>query len=284
MTRFAAILLIISSCHLAAVDVNFIGTWMATDIVPIEKPKDGANDKTSGKMSMHCPPGFMVIEFGDGTMRTTVSLLNRPPKVQNLTYTVQRKSADAVLIAIIDPTGKEAQKTIEITQDGQGLALLGDDAITKVVPYDAAAIAAEQKRLEEAKRPADPLLDQPLSGRINDTEWIPIQARRSAFQFDQKGERISIDVTLDKPAGYKPSTQPSLIIEVPTRVGEFPLSTSFNITVHSPPSKNTVVMNGLLVVYKVTDTMIEFGLTARGKDGVVFNGKMTADVSPLKGN
>lgn len=281
MTRLPTILMacFCSLACLPAADLVITGTWMAQEISSGGGTGEG---KSSGKFSMRCKPGFMTIEIGDGTLKTSLAMPSRPAEVKTSTYTVQSRSADRVAITVIDPTGKKPPKPTELVKDGPGLTITGDGAVMKVVPYDAAAIAAEQKRQSDAEQPAEPLKDAPLSGHLGGADWTPVLARRSSFQFDKTGKRIRVEVTADKPKGFEPSAKSSLILNIPTTVGEYPLGNTFNITAYTPPSTNAMIANGILTVYSVSDTAIAFGLTARGEDGDVVNGRMTADVSPLK--
>ena len=74
--------------------------------------------------------------------------------------------------------------------------------------------------------------------------------------------------------------QPHLLFRMPIKPGTYPLDGDTNITVlHG--NDQIFTRNGTLVVYAVTATAIAFGLTIRGLDDTVINGRMTADVSPI---
>jgi hypothetical protein len=109
---------------------------------------------------------------------------------------------------------------------------------------------------------------------------MAVECKRSQFQSDSKSERVSVRVTADKPKSYQPSEKPALLVDLPTKVGEYPLSGLFNVTAFLPPSRNIALINGTLVIYQASDSSIEFGLTARGLDGNEVNGRMVADISP----
>lgn len=238
---------------------------------------------TQSKSSLKCKPGFMSIEIGSNTWKSALSLPpDRSPKIKEYTYAIQKHSTDNISIIITDPKQQDSPQNYDITKNEESLSIKGDGSILKVIPYDQSAVASEINRQKEASRPADPIKEQPLTGTINQELWMPILARRSAFQPNENNETIRVEITIDKPILHYPSKHSSLIVELPTQTGEYPFSNSFNITFYTPPSRNKIVVNGILAIYKVTDTVIEFGLTARGEDGLIFNGKMTADVSQLK--
>lgn len=268
-------------CHLDAAELPITGTWMAEEgwsKEPAGKaPANGAN----GKSRLRYPPGLLVIELGVGTMTTT--FLKPPtmtPKVTVTTYSVVQASDTSVTILVVGAPEKDGKK-VHITKDGTALIFIDDQSVTRMVPYDALAVAAERKRVEDGKKPADALKDQPLAGRLNGAEWTSSRARRSHFQFDDTKKTIRVNVTVDQPKGFEPSAHPSLILTLPIVPGEYPLSATFNVTRFVPPGSNTVIANGTLVVYRVTEAAIEFGLSARGEDGDVINGRMTADIRPV---
>lgn len=264
--------------QLAAADLTITGKWMVTKFSSVP----AQDEKTTTKISAKCPPGALTIEIGDGTFTSTMAMFpGKKPSVQTMTYTVAERTADSLTILVKSRRNEAGEKTI-VRRDGAGLIMTDSANITTMVPYDAAAVEKERKRVEEGEKPADPLKDQPLAGHLQGAAWKPIVCRRSTFQFDQKGETIRVDVLAEKVDRNAADTLPKLILKLPIKPGDYPLGPTFNLTVVIPPSQNIPLTNGTLSVYKVTDTTIEFGLTARGEDGDVLNGKMSADVSPVK--
>ena len=265
--------------QLGAADLDITGKWMVTESTNNPNAADGKKD---GKFTVTIGAGGLTVEIGEGTMTTTMAFIpGAEPEITKTTFTFQKRNESSA--TILEPSAQNGNGTIiEITKDGEGLIFTDDKTITKVVKYDPVAVATNKKNIEEANKPADKLLDQSLRGHLNGMEWTPIECRRSSAQFDERGEKIRVDVTADKKKRLDPSAFPSLIVDLPTKPGEYPLSNSFSLTVYFPPSHNTILINGTLVIYKVTNTSIEFGLTARGQDDNVINGKMTADVSSLK--
>lgn len=282
MLRICCWLALSLACfRLDAADLVITGKWMAEESWSKEPAGKAPAGAANGKSRLRYPPGLVVIDLSFDTMTTT--FLKPPtmePKVTTATYTIVQASETSVSILVVEPLQKDGKK-IFITKDGTALILADDHTVTRVVPYDPVAVAAERKRVEDGGKPADPLKDQPLAGRLRGAEWIPSRGRRSHFQFDDTGKTIRVNVTVDQPKGFEPSAHPSLILTLPIVPGEYPLSATFNVTRYVPPGSNTVIANGTLVVYRVTEAAIEFGLSARGKDGDVINGRMTADIRPV---
>jgi hypothetical protein len=262
--------------HADALDI--IGTWMATDSNDITKDATG---KITGKSSLQYAPGVFVVAVTAATLRTSL-FIDDPMDSDEEAYTVQDHSADTVTIAIGDPKIKSELKTCIFKRKGSGMIMSDDRSSTTLVPSDPVAIAAVKKRLLDAARPAEPLADRPLSGVMTKgVAWLPILARRSEFQFDVTGTKIDVDITADRPKNSENNSQPTVRLAMPTTVGEYPFGRRFNMTVNIPKQGDVWIINGTLVVYKASATSVSFGLTARGPDGIVINGKMTADISPL---
>ena len=178
--------------HLAAADLAITGKWMVSGFTSTTTGMDG---KKLGQSTMHIRPGVIAMEIGEKDMTTTVSMIpGQPPQVLQMPYTVQKKSETSMTILLVTPHDKTPKTTV-ITQEGSGLTLTDDTTTTTVVPYDPAAITAEQKRVEEGNKPADSLTNHSLSGHLNGADWTPIACRRSSFQFDETGKHIRVDVT-----------------------------------------------------------------------------------------
>jgi len=258
---------------LPGADLVFTGTWMATHSVA----KGGGADAAS----MDFDPGATTFVIDGSTITSTMYLFpGDPPEVVKETYTVKTRGADAVTLQVVPADAKDAPKPVDIVRSGTGLTLTEDGWSITLVPLDRAALAAVEKRNAEAKLPADPLKQQPLAGTIAHAPWTPVGARRSRFQLDEAKHRISVNVFVVLDADEH-SAQPVLLVSLPTAVGVYPFSDQFNITAVITLDKQIVLVSGALTVTRVTPAAIDFGITARGMDGIVINGTMTADVTPV---
>jgi hypothetical protein len=282
MRHLLAAVFVLATCVSVAdaADLVFTGTWMAT------QSRDKDADPADATVFTRYRPGEIVIVIAQGTVKTTTwrqqeRTMGWPADTSNKTYTVDEVTADHAKLTANDTNFiKPHPKPLTITAHPPGIEITDDDLVTTCIPVDAAAIAKEDLRYTAAAAPADPLLDQPLAGRIAGVAWKPIRARRCDEPAGKPDDPITIEVTPDIPPKNENDQQPHLLFRMPVKPGTYPLDGNTNITViHGNDQIPT--MNGTLVVYSVTAAAIAFGLTIRGLDDTVINGRMTADVSPI---
>jgi len=261
----------ILAAALAAADLDIIGTWMATQ-------SEAAQQPTHTITRVGYAPGALVITINPTTYVSTLDVGEGPPATTTATYTIAERTPTSVGILLRSPTGADQPATLRAA--GQGLRLTTSEGVVDLVPYDQAAVDRARTQQALDNRPADALLDRPLAGLIDGAAWTPTHARRADFPIVTPGT-IRVDVLVAAADGTRAKATPALSLNLPTTPGTYPLTTLVRLRVDIPPDVTTKVTNGTLTIEQVSGTAISFALTARGANGLVLNGRMIADVSPL---
>jgi len=284
MSRRLVLLLLATIACLTGAEGGWIqGRWMVTSIA--SKPAPGEPESTSG-MTMTPEPGAMAIEITPTEMISTMRMPSgAEPRSYTSTYVVEQAAPERLTLRITRPHPAGEGSTIshvQVERSGTGLTFTDERSISILQPWDAAAVAKHAAEVAaEGARPVAAIADAPLSGTINGEQWTPIVCRRSPFAMDEDGKQIRVQALAEKLVGYAPGTKPKLMISLPTTPGDYPLGPKLNVTIFTPPTKNQVLAKGMLRVVAVTDSTIEFGLSARDGRGNEVNGTMIADISPL---
>ena len=278
-----ACLLLVTTVSLAAADAGWLeGRWMVVSIG--SKPAAGEPASTGG-MTMEPEPGAMAIEIRGNEMISSMRVPARPePHRFTSTYVVEQATPDRATLSVTRPNprgGGSAVTKVLVERRGAGLILTDEHSVTTVQPWDADAVAKHVAEVAaEAAQPAAAIADRPLSGTVNGEPWSAIVCRRSPFPMEEDGKRIRVQALAEKLVGYAPGTKPKLMISLPTTPGDYPLGPKLTITIFTPPTKNQVLAKGTLRVISVTDSAIEFALSARDGRGNEVNGTMIADITP----
>lgn len=283
LRRLACLLLFISAPSLTAAEGAWLeGRWMIVSVAA--KPEAGGPGATGG-MTMNPKPGTMLIEIKGLVMTTSMRM---PPKGELRTFAstiaIEQATADSLTMRVTRPDMNGAPGAVSamaVRRDGAGLVFTDARSVTTLQPWDEAAVEKQAAADVEDAKPAAAIEDRPLSGTVDGQPWKPIVCRRSHFQSEEGGERIRVNASEENLVGFDPGTKPKLILSLPKTPGDYPLGPNFNLTMFTPPSSNTVLVNGLLRVVTVSDTAIEFSVSARDGDGIEINGTMVADISPL---
>ncbi|MBA3684079.1 MAG: hypothetical protein H0W72_02420 [Planctomycetes bacterium] len=282
--RLLGLLLLSVTALWAATDAAKPGAWIEGRwmVVSVASAPGAAGGGAKDNMTMRPKPGAMTIEFSATTM---TSSFRKPPKGEVVKraspYRIEQATADSLTMHVTGPGADAKATVVAVKRDGANLVLTDERSITTLQPYDEAAVAKQAALEQAAARPAAAVKDQPLTGRLGGNDWTPILCRRAHFQLDETGKRIRVEALAEKLEGFEPGTKPKLLLSLPTTVGEYPLSGTFNVTAFIPPSQNDVLVDGILRVTAVDDAAIHFSISAHDDEGNEINGVMVADISPL---
>jgi len=253
---------------LPAADLDITGHWIVTH-------DEDAVVSQDGQCQEDYLPGDFTIDIGPALITTSEPTYpGLPPTVEALPYVVKTRQADreTIQVTLLDGT----RLTSDFVRTGTGVTMSSYDGMAyTLAPWDHMAAAAYAAMVAAAEQPADPLRQQPLAGTIDHQPWSADGARRFVMQEGVDDHHIRI--AMSGPNQRKPM----LTFDLPTTVGVYPLSQHYQIAVWVPSGHTGALTNGTVTVTRVTATAIDFGLTARGRYGMVVNGTITADISPV---
>lgn len=121
-----------------------------------------------------------------------------------------------------------------------------------------------------------------LSGKIGGQSWEYASGWTDDFLSDEEDLfTVLYDVEAEACGFGGPSTDRSILLDIPRTPGEYELSFNQNVTL-AVGSDNNVATTGLLVVESVTDTEVKVGLYAifGGDEDFEVNGHFTATICP----
>jgi len=119
--------------------------------------------------------------------------------------------------------------------------------------------------------------DSNLSGVIGGLDWEFVQGDTDAFFADEEhhAKLYSSSYTACEPFG---PSEPKVLVRLPKTPGEYLLGANRSATFFEPPGENTIVMEGRLEVYEVSDTVIKAGLHAVFDSLYTVNGRFEVEI------
>lgn len=122
--------------------------------------------------------------------------------------------------------------------------------------------------------------DTTLAGQIGEQSWTFVQGETDAFMSDEDGYWAELfpDSYTACDWASQPDGVSTILVTLPTEVGEYPLSLHQSITFVEPPSDNTVAIRGLLEVEAINADTIDAGLYVVYGNGYKVDGRFTVDI------
>src|SRR4051812_9210041 len=145
-------------------------------------------------------------------------------------------------------------------------------ALTLAFASPAIGFGAESAPAEESEQ-SPPVADRSLSGTVDGSEW----AAGSCVKFgDQSTDGVvhCLIAPSAPPQAAHPAT-PRLGIYLPKKAGTYKLENSTYVTFPVQMKQRDARVGGQLVVYSVSETAIEFGLSAKVDKDNDISGKFT---------
>ncbi len=125
------------------------------------------------------------------------------------------------------------------------------------------------------------IADAPLSGKVGGLDWTLATAQTDAFLSDDQNFWVDVYATAPASECGAPAPGNSLILNVPRKIGSYPLSLQRNGTfVVESTSDNLVATQGSLRVDEVTSTTLRGGVSMTYDSHNSVSGSFEAVVCP----
>ena len=125
--------------------------------------------------------------------------------------------------------------------------------------------------------------DQPLAGEVGGEPWVFVKGHTSAFLSDDDGYFASLYAGDFTPCEFDRPDGNSVILSIPTEVGEYGLSLERNMTFvvdTSDGPENLIGTSGTIAVDTITADTITGGVHAKFDGGNEIDGMFSVTICP----
>lgn len=125
--------------------------------------------------------------------------------------------------------------------------------------------------------------DQPLQGQVGGESWSFVKGDTNAFLSDEDGFFATLFAAEYEACGFSQSTGNSLILTIPTKVGDYDLNLQRNMTFvvdGGNGRENLVATEGRIVIDEISATTITGGIYARFNGDNEIDGAFTVEICP----